>query len=827
MEQGEIDRICPMLPVLEKHVCSICLGACRRVLRELPCRHAFCPHCIDPWLRQQPTCPDCRQRVGRPIMRKPVRPVVWRPVQPLPPLGRRHVFPLLVLATLTVGGLVAMVMLLFACCHCASWWCGSAILPHDAVTGRFYVGAVHMSCQPTTPQSTWTCSPLPVLCNAAAAGAASRCTVLDAADCQALMSVNSDGTAPCTWCGPVPSAPPAFVTNPPQPCSPQPHGWYAMGDCPSTIANVECGWRSTKPPATPPASLPLPSAGTTNIHGSYRFQCRYGDTFVDYGAHPWPATARQGVGRNATQPPQGESCAALLMGHGSSTTMHITFPAECNNGDLQSNDEVITQKFGACQDKTTETHCVDNGCTWFKKDNIHVCLPVDLINGRATCSFPDMCSKYANAMYEMHAISLQGYTTASSPPTPTGHAAVSKDTCRCTDGYQTAKPVDGTLLICTPCPTKTYGLEGQCHPCLPGTANDTPGTAVINTAFSQPITCPQCKAGTYADQPGMKTCKPCPANQYQPEPKQSTCKPVQAGYVAVTAAPSADNAVPLAVSTGATGEAVCPDGMYALPGTPNKCVTCPVGHVCTGGTSAPCPAGSAQDKTGQSTCSTCDPGEYSAAGSASCQACGGAQYYCTDGEQHTVSTGWYSYGGTSTTRTGQKACPAGFKCENGVMTSCDAGTYSVAGAASCADCAAGTFSTAGKSSCTDCAVGTVSSAGKSTCRACTGIALDAGLRYQDKKGQSACKSCPTDSCTYKSTNSSCQCHCPSTFPHVYSGNGVDGSFCCKTLPGTGEAGPLRQSCDGGATDCPIPPCESYAGELNVADLFSMLGGSGW
>jgi hypothetical protein len=584
MEQGEIDRICPMLPVLEKHVCSICLGACRRVLRELPCRHAFCPHCIDPWLRQQPTCPDCRQRVGRPIMRKPVRPMVWRPVR-LP--GRRHVFPLLVLATLTVGGLVAMVIIRLL------------PLPHDAVTGRFYVGAVHMSCQPTTPQSTWTCSPLPVLCNAAAAGAASRCTVLDAADCQALMSVNSDGTAPCTWCGPVPSAPPAFVTNPRQLCSPQPHGWYAMGDCPS-IANVECGWRSTKPPATPPASLPLPSAGTsgTNIHGSYSFQCRYGDTFVDYGAHQWPATARQGVGRNATQPPQGESCAALLMGHGSSTTMRITFPAECNNGDLQSNDEVITQKFGACQDKTTEKDCVDNGwCTWFKKrptipnpkDNIHVCLPVDLINGRATCSFPDMCSNYANAMYEMHAISLQGYTTASSPPTPTGHAAVSKDTCRCTDGYQTAKPVDGTLLICTPCPTKTYGLNGKCIDCPAGTANDSPGRAatITTSAFghSHLITCPQCKAGTYTDLaqqstcapckagyqcskaavvapvscpagqysaagasrctqcppgtyanlPGTKTCTPCSKNEYQPEPGKTSCSPVPAGHVATLA----------------------------------------------------------------------------------------------------------------------------------------------------------------------------------------------------------------------------------------------------------------------------------------------------
>lgn len=46
--------------------CTICLEQVKRgdLLRTLPCLHQFHANCIDPWLRQQGTCPVCKLRVG-------------------------------------------------------------------------------------------------------------------------------------------------------------------------------------------------------------------------------------------------------------------------------------------------------------------------------------------------------------------------------------------------------------------------------------------------------------------------------------------------------------------------------------------------------------------------------------------------------------------------------------------------------------------------------------------------------------------------------------------------------------------------------------------
>uniref|UniRef100_A0A803R2C8 RING-type E3 ubiquitin transferase n=2 Tax=Cannabis sativa TaxID=3483 RepID=A0A803R2C8_CANSA len=46
--------------------CSICLEQVSRgeLIRSLPCLHQFHTSCIDPWLRQQGTCPVCKYRVG-------------------------------------------------------------------------------------------------------------------------------------------------------------------------------------------------------------------------------------------------------------------------------------------------------------------------------------------------------------------------------------------------------------------------------------------------------------------------------------------------------------------------------------------------------------------------------------------------------------------------------------------------------------------------------------------------------------------------------------------------------------------------------------------
>ncbi|XP_024633397.2 E3 ubiquitin-protein ligase SDIR1 [Medicago truncatula] len=46
--------------------CSVCLEQVNvgDVLRSLPFLHQFHASCIDPWLRQQGTCPVCKFRAG-------------------------------------------------------------------------------------------------------------------------------------------------------------------------------------------------------------------------------------------------------------------------------------------------------------------------------------------------------------------------------------------------------------------------------------------------------------------------------------------------------------------------------------------------------------------------------------------------------------------------------------------------------------------------------------------------------------------------------------------------------------------------------------------
>lgn len=45
--------------------CLLCLEhmSVGCIVRKLPCKHHFCVDCIDPWLKKNPTCPTCRERI--------------------------------------------------------------------------------------------------------------------------------------------------------------------------------------------------------------------------------------------------------------------------------------------------------------------------------------------------------------------------------------------------------------------------------------------------------------------------------------------------------------------------------------------------------------------------------------------------------------------------------------------------------------------------------------------------------------------------------------------------------------------------------------------
>lgn len=47
-------------------ICTVCLEQVNvgELIRTLPCLHQFHSNCIDPWLRQQGTCPVCKLRAG-------------------------------------------------------------------------------------------------------------------------------------------------------------------------------------------------------------------------------------------------------------------------------------------------------------------------------------------------------------------------------------------------------------------------------------------------------------------------------------------------------------------------------------------------------------------------------------------------------------------------------------------------------------------------------------------------------------------------------------------------------------------------------------------
>ncbi|PON45806.1 43kDa postsynaptic protein [Parasponia andersonii] len=65
-KQGTTDAVGTVKASEDELTCSVCLEQVNvgELLRSLPCLHQFHANCIDPWLRQQGTCPVCKFRAG-------------------------------------------------------------------------------------------------------------------------------------------------------------------------------------------------------------------------------------------------------------------------------------------------------------------------------------------------------------------------------------------------------------------------------------------------------------------------------------------------------------------------------------------------------------------------------------------------------------------------------------------------------------------------------------------------------------------------------------------------------------------------------------------
>ena len=257
----------------------------------------------------------------------------------------------------------------------------------------------------------------------------------------------------------------------------------------------------------------------------------------------------------------------------------------------------------------------------------------------------------------------------------------------------------------------------------------------------------------------------------------------------------------------------------------NECLECPAGTYTNG-------------SSGSSACLTCPEGYYCPRGSSSAVPCGGVALFCPEGSPEPLqsSAGFYTTPDDEASRphrTGQAACPAGYRCVGGERTSCEDGeTFADAPLASscvaCQTCVAGfapvrQCNTTHDTVCTACAEGRYSSATDSTCRLCppgtfcsaaapSALECDPG-KYQPSSGRGDCLSCAIGYYQDAKNGTSCK-KCPAHATTL-----TDGAFAldsCKCLYGFEQAGT-----DGADTfDCVCTRGQYLdEGALTAADAF--------
>lgn len=250
----------------------------------------------------------------------------------------------------------------------------------------------------------------------------------------------------------------------------------------------------------------------------------------------------------------------------------------------------------------------------------------------------------------------------------------------------------------------------KCQQCPPGTAS---GDLLSNPA---PVSCIECREGTFAPRAGMALCMPCPEGFSQPLRGQTKC-----------------------VRT--TKDLPCPDGLTR--NTNLECVdpktNCPpqtqrlkrrdfFPPACTRRLTDTCPAGTVLMFT------------YDAFGEQlGCEACPeDTRYIPSEKECRSCEINETSPGGDSQTCT---PCPAGevsrgngcvclgVKDARGQCTPCPPGTFQLSGTDGCAPCPVGTFTDRASSEvCENCRAGFFTdTSGQSTCKRCPKGLVSSGI----------------------------------------------------------------------------------------------------
>jgi hypothetical protein len=222
------------------------------------------------------------------------------------------------------------------------------------------------------------------------------------------------------------------------------------------------------------------------------------------------------------------------------------------------------------------------------------------------------------------------------------------------------------------CGYSSYSEEGVCTDC-PG------GTGHPSMLSRRDTDCVACVAGTHRGQPGTP-CIDCSIGSYQPTAGQTTC--TSCAHLLTTnsvASASIWDCVP------------CSDGTY-FDQDSKVCRTCLVGHFCTDGALQPCLRGTAQPMVGSDTCIVCkDQTPMSSTlndGASACTPCSElspsfpAWWYSAPGGCEQCLAGSYTTNANTCVE-----CPQGYRCEYGVKTMCDKGTYQPAsGQSTCLSC---------------------------------------------------------------------------------------------------------------------------------------------